>query len=93
MFATKLHRVVMGSAARTVMLRASTPSVTMAWNRGFATTTSKTEPSNTDNPSFSTMANSQPRGVVERPLKVLDLNIVRKIKAELMEVDANSDGR
>ena len=32
-------------------------------------------------------------GKVERTLKALDMAIVRQIKAELMEVDANSDGR
>jgi len=32
-------------------------------------------------------------GTIERPLKALDMALVRKIKSELMEVDANSDGR
>jgi hypothetical protein len=32
-------------------------------------------------------------GKVERTLKALDMALVRQIKAELMEVDANSDGR
>ena len=32
-------------------------------------------------------------GKVERTLKALDMAVVRQIKAELMEVDANSDGR
>lgn len=32
-------------------------------------------------------------GTVTKPLKVLDMRVVRQIKAELMEVDANSDGR
>jgi hypothetical protein len=32
-------------------------------------------------------------GKVEKTLKALDMAVVRQIKAELMEVDANSDGR
>ena len=32
-------------------------------------------------------------GYIEKPLKALDLAAVRQIKAELMAVDANSDGR
>lgn len=32
-------------------------------------------------------------GFVERPLKALDMAVVRQIKSELMEVDVNSDGR
>jgi hypothetical protein len=32
-------------------------------------------------------------GKVERSLKALDMALVRQIKAELIEVDANSDGR
>jgi hypothetical protein len=32
-------------------------------------------------------------GKVERSLKALDMAMVRQIKAELIEVDANSDGR
>ena len=41
---------------------------------------------------FSSMATMTP-GTIEKPLQVLDMSMVRKIKAELMEVDANSDGR
>ena len=33
------------------------------------------------------------RGTIEKTLKALDMSVVRQIKAELMEVDANSDGR
>ena len=32
-------------------------------------------------------------GYIEKPLKALDLAAVRQIKAELMAVDANSDGK
>ena len=32
-------------------------------------------------------------GKIEKTLKALDMAVVRQIKAELMEVDANSDGR
>lgn len=32
-------------------------------------------------------------GIVEKPLRALDMRAVRQIKAELMAVDANSDGR
>jgi hypothetical protein len=43
----------------------------------------------------STLALEPPKevGKVERTLKALDMALVRQIKAELMEVDANSDGR
>ena len=37
-------------------------------------------------------ADSSP-GFVQKPLEALDMALVRQIKAELMEVDANSDGR
>jgi hypothetical protein len=33
------------------------------------------------------------KGRIEKTLKALDMSVVRQIKAELMEVDANSDGR
>ena len=32
-------------------------------------------------------------GYIQKPLEALDMALVRQIKAELMEVDANSDGR
>lgn len=33
------------------------------------------------------------KGTVTKTLQALDMAVVRQIKAELMEVDANSDGR
>jgi len=33
------------------------------------------------------------KGTITKTLKALDMSVVRQIKAELMEVDANSDGR
>ena len=59
-------------------------------NRSFATKTDKTISSDHTHP-FSSMAATP--GTLEMPLQVLDMSMVRKIKAELMEVDANSDGR
>jgi hypothetical protein len=41
---------------------------------------------------FSTDPTAQ-AGFVEKPLKALDLALVRQIKSDLMEFDANSDGR
>lgn len=38
-------------------------------------------------------AASDGQGFIKKPLKALDLAAVRQIKAELMEVDANFDGR
>ena len=43
--------------------------------------------------SSSTTETKSGTGFVERPLEALDMAVVRQIKAELMEVDANSDGR
>lgn len=101
MFATKFQRVAMSSASRKLLApmafryNISTPSMTVMFQRGFATDNNNNNTTGTKSnlaQFFSTMAEN-PRGFVERPLQVLDMNVVRKIKAELMEVDANSDGR
>jgi len=42
---------------------------------------------------FSGDAGKKEVAYIEKPLKALDLAAVRQIKAELMEVDANFDGR
>ncbi len=49
-------------------------------------------PLNTIPSDYSSSQKSQ-IGFIEKPLKALDLAAVRQIKAELMAVDANSDGR
>ena len=59
--------------------------------RGFATESIKVVPSNNAQ-NFSSMTVPMTEAE-DKPLRVLDMTMVRKIKAELMEVDANSDGR
>lgn len=90
MLASKMQRIAMSAATRNALapliFRTSTPAVHVMASRGFATDNQQ------QTHAFSSMAQN-PRGTLERPLKVLDMNMVRKIKAELMEVDRNSDGR
>lgn len=109
MLATKMQRLSMSSAARkglaNALKKSSAPSVQtflLQPSHGFATQSSN---DNHDKKSqqiirdhvqkFSTMPmpDVNEPGVMEQQLKVLDMNTVRKIKAELMEIDANSDGR
>lgn len=95
MLANKMHRVVLGSATRHLARGvvkpfgcSAKPGLTELFQqptRAFAADHDKTVHE------FSSMA--MPPGTVEKPLQVLNMAMVRKIKAELMEVDANSDGR
>jgi hypothetical protein len=72
-----------------VIMRASAPSVNVP----------KVLPSSTNYVfapsvrSFAQKTNAVEQAFVEQPLQALDMAVVRQIKAELMEVDANSDGR
>jgi hypothetical protein len=71
-----------------VMMRASAPSVVVP--------TMKSSTSYLFAPSvrsFAQKTNALEQAYVEKPLQALDMAVVRQIKAELMEVDANSDGR
>ena len=45
------------------------------------------------NNSMSAASPIETPGYIEKPLKALDLAAVRQIKAELMAVDANTDGK
>ena len=47
----------------------------------------------TNNPVTAPPTETSTLGYIEKPLKALDLAAVRQIKAELMAVDANSDGK
>lgn len=96
MLANKMHKFVLGSATQNVARglikpfhRSVQPGITELFQqpvRSFATENDKKAHA------FSSMAAMSP-GTIEKPLHVLDMAMVRKIKAELMEVDANSDGR
>ena len=95
MLANRMHRAVLGSVTRNTAPvireffgRSARPGVTELFQqpkRFLATDHDKNVHT------FSSMA--MPPGTVEKPLQILDMAMVRKIKAELMEVDANSDGR
>jgi hypothetical protein len=107
MFATKMHKMAFRSAIRNPLVNRyvsktanATPSLCIAWQQPTRAFSSQVVPdasaaskATSQAHAFSSMAAALPRGTLEKPLQVLDMAIVRKIKAELMEVDANSDGR
>jgi hypothetical protein len=71
-----------------VMMRASAPSVVVPTLQ--SSTSYLFVPSVR---SFAQKTHAVEQAYVEKPLQALDMAVVRQIKAELMEVDANSDGR
>ena len=88
MIANSLHRIARSSIARSntfnALVYAHAPSAMRAVQVTPIAFQLKT---------FSTEAVNNTSAFVEKPLKALDMAVVRQIKAELMEVDKNSDGR
>lgn len=107
MMATKVHRFASRGLATNAMMKvlrqqqkAVVPSVHTLFLQpchGFSTKNDSESQKIIQNHvhKFSTMvanAEAEP-GIIEKRLQALDMGTVRKIKSELMAVDANSDGR